>query len=512
MKKVLKFIIWLIGIVVVLAIAGVVALTTLVNPNDFKDKISAKVHDMTGRDLVFNGDIHWSFFPWLGVQFNQVQLSNAPGFGAQPFAQIKQVDVKVQLMPLFKRQLEVDKVAVDGLELHLMKNAKGVTNWQDLSKQPTKSAVVNGDATDVTNAQANPIAWVVAGVDVSDGHVTWVDKQKGQAYDVSNIQLKSHTIKLGQAFPIDLSFSLQGTEPKIKTDVQINSTVNASSTKQYTVQGTIRANDLQLNKFTVTNINAPFVATQDLIKLEPFSAKLYQGDCKGAVAVDLRPKAPQIITDVQLTNVQIEPLLQDLATMQRLQLAGAANARVHLVSAGSAIRQMTANGQVEIDNGVIKGVDIPYLIKSGKSLLQRQVPAAHAGPNQTDFGKLTATFVLKNGVVSNQDLLVRSPYLQMTGQGDIDVVQHMLDYKVIGQAVHPDSGQPDGDAIPIMITGTFDNLSIRPDLNALLKAQVQQQLDKQKDKVKDRINVEIGKHLNKELGDQLKNQLNSLFQ
>jgi AsmA protein len=511
MKKALKFIVWLICIIVVLAIAGIVAVTTLVNPNDFKDKISAKVHDMTGRDLVFNGDIHWSFFPWLGVQLNQVQLSNAPGFGAQPFAQIKQVDVKIALMPLFKRQLEVDKVAVDGLELHLMKNAKGITNWQDLSKNQDKSSV-NNDADSVAVVKTNPIAWVVAGVDVSNGHVTWLDQQKGQAYDISNFQLKSSTVKFGQTFPVAMSFSLQGTQPRIKTDVQIDSTINVTSAKQYTVQGTVRANSLQLNKFTVININAPFVATQDLIKLEPFDAKLYQGDCKGSVAVDLRPQTPQIVTDVQLSNIQVEPLLQDLATMQRLRLAGAANARVHLTAAGSAIKNMTANGQMEINKGVIKGIDIPYLIKTGKALLQRQAPAAQTGFNQTEFGKLTATFVLKNGVVSNQDLLVRSPYLQITGQGTVDVIQHTLNYRVTGQPVHPDSGQPDGDAIPIMITGTFDNPSIRPDLNELLKAQIQQQLDKQKDKVKERINAEIGKRLNKSLGDQLQNQLNSLFQ
>jgi AsmA protein len=508
MKKALKFILILIAIVIVLVVVAGITVTTLINPNDFKDKISTKVHDYTGRQLTFNGDIHWSFFPWLGVQINQVQLSNAPDFGSQPFAQVKQVDVKVQLIPLFSREIAVDKILVDGLELHLMKNANGVTNWQDLNKKQTQAAA----STTTSVTAAHPIAWVVAGVDVKDGHVTWQDKQKGQSYDISNIQLKSNMVKLGQAFPIELQFVLRSEQPKINTDVQISSTVNVSSAQQFNVQGTIHSNSLQLGKFTVTDISAPFVATQDLIKLDPFGAKLYQGTCKGTVAVDLRPQTPQITTDVELANVQMEPLLQDLATMKRLQLAGAANARVHLTAAGSAIKQMTANGQIEIDNGIIKGIDVPYLIKTGKALLQRQAPEQHAGPNQTDFGKLTATFVLKNGMVSNQDLLVRSPYLQMTGQGTIDVVQHSINYKVTGQPVHPDSGQPDGDAIPIIISGTFDNISVRPDLSALLQSQIQQQLEKQKDKVKDRINVEIGKRLNKQLGDQLEQKLDSLLQ
>ena len=47
---------------------------------------------------------------------------------------------------------------------------------------------------------------------------------------------------------------------------------------------------------------------------------------------------------------------------------------------------------------------------------------------RTDFAQLTGTFVIKNGVAHNEDLLMSSPVMKMTGHGDIDIAQDKMDY------------------------------------------------------------------------------------
>ena len=50
MKK-LKIFLWLITVVVVVAVGGIVAIVTLVDPNEYKPQIIKQVRDKIGRNL-----------------------------------------------------------------------------------------------------------------------------------------------------------------------------------------------------------------------------------------------------------------------------------------------------------------------------------------------------------------------------------------------------------------------------------------------------------------------------
>ena len=83
-------------------------------------------------------DLSLSVFPWLGIETGGVRLGNAEGFTAPSFAEIDQLGLKVKLMPLLSRQVEVDTLVVKGLRLNLEKDASGKTNWDDLAGPETR--------------------------------------------------------------------------------------------------------------------------------------------------------------------------------------------------------------------------------------------------------------------------------------------------------------------------------------------------------------------------------------
>ena len=49
--KAIKIIFWVLAVLSVLAVGAVVVVTNLVDPNDYKPKISSLVKSATGRDL-----------------------------------------------------------------------------------------------------------------------------------------------------------------------------------------------------------------------------------------------------------------------------------------------------------------------------------------------------------------------------------------------------------------------------------------------------------------------------
>ncbi len=139
MKRLLKIVGIIVGIIVVLLIALGVYLAVFFDPNNYKDRISQAVQEATGRTLVIEGDLKLTVFPWLGVDFGAVRLSNPVGFTApgvkagDDFLSLKGGKGYVALMPLISGNVEISEIVIDGLTCVLARTADGKANW-DFSK------------------------------------------------------------------------------------------------------------------------------------------------------------------------------------------------------------------------------------------------------------------------------------------------------------------------------------------------------------------------------------------
>ncbi|MCW8905247.1 AsmA family protein, partial [Sedimenticola sp.] len=86
MGKLFKVLGGLLLVLLLLVVAAVIILPMVIDPNDYKGEIVTQVKEQTGRDLKITGDLKLSVFPWLGIDIGGLELSNAKGFGEQPFA------------------------------------------------------------------------------------------------------------------------------------------------------------------------------------------------------------------------------------------------------------------------------------------------------------------------------------------------------------------------------------------------------------------------------------------
>lgn len=221
----------LIGLLIVTAIV----LPFVINPNDFKPRITRLVQDKTGRTLDIQGNIKLSIFPWLGVQIGPMQLANAPGFGNTPFASINETDVHVRFLPLLRGKFDVGTIRLDGVGIDLERNAQGRSNWQDMLDHLSKAPAASEQAT--AGKPGNVLANLrIAGLELSNTSLRWNDAQKHQQYTVSDLNLDMGAFSAAKPVRMTLGFDFAGTNPKLNGHADFKGTVIADPAHQiYTV-------------------------------------------------------------------------------------------------------------------------------------------------------------------------------------------------------------------------------------------------------------------------------------
>jgi len=132
--RIWKLIAIALGTLIALLVILLLAVRIFVNPNDYKDHIARAVRTATGRELALPGDIKLSVFPWIALELGPASLGNPPGFADEPFASVRHATLRVRLLPLLRKQLEIGRVEIDGLDLRLRRNASGRGNWQSAAE------------------------------------------------------------------------------------------------------------------------------------------------------------------------------------------------------------------------------------------------------------------------------------------------------------------------------------------------------------------------------------------
>ncbi|MFT6876039.1 MAG: AsmA protein [Granulosicoccus sp.] len=224
----MKLIKWLLGIIVVLVLivgVGIAAMVNLVDWNDYKETIQNQVKEQTGRDLEITGDLDPSFFPWAGLSVGKIAIANASGFGDSAFASITSADVKVNLLPLIKREINVRTVELKGVQLDLQRNADGTTNWDDLVQSATTTTTTtesgNTEVTKELEGSGPTIAALaVGGIQILDANVKWNDAMTGTDAALSNFNLTTGAIELEKPFDLNIDFTIASNSMDLNADIK----------------------------------------------------------------------------------------------------------------------------------------------------------------------------------------------------------------------------------------------------------------------------------------------------
>jgi len=137
MKSVIKWGAIIVGCLVVVIIAALLLIPRFVDVQKYKPVLESKVTEATGRPFSVGDDLSLSLFPWAGVSFSDLRLGNPAGFSEKEFVTVKSFEVRIKLLPLLSKDIQIKRFVVNAPHIVLVKNKNGRTNWEQ-PQQPSK--------------------------------------------------------------------------------------------------------------------------------------------------------------------------------------------------------------------------------------------------------------------------------------------------------------------------------------------------------------------------------------
>ena len=282
------------------------------NPNDYKNDITQLFHEKTGRTLSIPGDISLSFFPWIGLELGQIEVSNAAGFKDKAIAQMTRLQVRTKLWPLLKQQLEADTLVIEGLSVNLEKNKNGLTNWDDFLTTQKKPAKKPSTATGTASANNTLAALAINGIELKNAQFNWHDQQQKQKLTLNNIDLSIGKLMPDTAIPVQLSFHLKNNE--LDTQVSFNSKITfASDLKLFSLQDTALHSKLQLTELKKTlepDFSSPLIKidlNKQAVTLSKLLLTMDQTHIKGDADIKLNNAASEL--NINIDNINLDRYL-----------------------------------------------------------------------------------------------------------------------------------------------------------------------------------------------------------
>jgi AsmA protein len=205
MKNILKYSLYGIGGIIVIALLLVAYFAITFNPNDYKDDIIKLVKDKKERTLQIDGDIKLSYWPKIGADLGKISISEHKS--DKEFASVNSVKVALAVLPLLKKELVVDTIYVDGAKANVVKNKDGSFNFDDLlSKDEEESQEIKFD---------------VQGVNITSSEVAYSDEVTGGKYSVSKFNMKSGHIAIAEPIDLETDFTVNANQPLVAANAVI---------------------------------------------------------------------------------------------------------------------------------------------------------------------------------------------------------------------------------------------------------------------------------------------------
>lgn len=215
----MKLIFKILAAVIALLLIAILVLVLFFDLNMLKPRIEAAARTQ-GVDLRIGGDIGWTFWPSVGVAVSDIRVAPV-ATPEEVLAELDKASLLVELMPLFKGNVVVHHVLVDGARIDLKVDRQGNGNWEkltaekvpaDVAQQQTGAAPAGSDSTapgePAVAEEGQELQLSVERISLSNSALNYTDEQSGQRIALQDIRLDVNQFNL-QAQPFDVSLALK---------------------------------------------------------------------------------------------------------------------------------------------------------------------------------------------------------------------------------------------------------------------------------------------------------------
>jgi uncharacterized protein involved in outer membrane biogenesis len=391
---------WILGIVAgafVVLLVVVYIIAASYDYNKLKPWITDTVKDYTGRELALGGDIDLKFGVPPTLEVNDVAFQNAP-WGSQPqMAQVKNLQVRVSIIPLLGGEVVVQRLILREPQFLLEVSKSGQSNlafdWIDKQKSPQAHEKTGSDSqTDFDLEQ----------VDIKGAKFVYKNHQTGQTETVELARLNLKKPLLGSGANVDIQGSYNQTPFVVEGNIGLISKALKSKEKwplklkvqavktKVAAEGSIqdlmtgRGIDLKLNvegedlaayeKFTGEPfpVKGPFTLSghfvspsENTVQVSDLAVALGDSQIQGSVTVTRDAKRPRIEANLTSKKLNLRSIwAEEKASGGDQKQAPGAGARKDRVFPNqpfdlSALQKIDANISIHFDQiiGLISAID-----------------------------------------------------------------------------------------------------------------------------------------------------------
>ncbi len=203
----------LIGVAVVIVVLLAIAVVApfFIPLDTYKSELVAAVRQSTGRDLRIHGKVSFSLLPSLGLEANDVALSNPPGALSPDMAKLSKLELRLKLWPLLRRRIEVDKLVLVDPVIALEVDKQGRPNWRFATVAAAPSRAAQPAPAPAASSGGDALSGLTLDdVRLENGQVGYVDQRTGKTLLLEQIAMKLSLPDLDSRFQADGSAVYRG--------------------------------------------------------------------------------------------------------------------------------------------------------------------------------------------------------------------------------------------------------------------------------------------------------------
>jgi AsmA protein len=245
--------------------------------------------------------------------------------------------------------------------------------------------------------------------------------------------------------------------------------------KSLDASGTLTIKSAKVAHLDLSNVRVTVAARDKVMRLSPIEAQVDGGRSSGDITLDSHGATPTLSVDEQLTGIDMARLLANTAGKGRL--SGRATLNLKATARGASVdamlKTLTGHLDANLADGALEGIDVGYELSVAQALIDKSPAPVHGNTGHTPFQAFKLTSQITNGVAETHDLTIASQALKVAGQGSANLATKGIDFKLLATVVTAPARNTD---IPLKVTGTYANPTVRPDIEGLAKDQLKQKL------------------------------------
>jgi uncharacterized protein involved in outer membrane biogenesis len=204
-KKTLKWVGIVLGVIIILLVIAAVALPYFLPLDKIKDIAAQKASEAIHRQVKI-GKVSFNIFK--GIELKDLSVSNRPGFSKEPFLSAGSIELKYDLWKLLRGSVAIDKVVIVRPEILVEMRADGTSNYGDLVgvKKPASAKAPAGKPAPAKKKEA--VSIMVSKFAIVNGKLTL--NQAGKVSQLKDLNVNISGISLVTKKPIHIYVSVLG--------------------------------------------------------------------------------------------------------------------------------------------------------------------------------------------------------------------------------------------------------------------------------------------------------------